>query len=109
VSAETIAIGAAAAACAMAWAVFILAPAWTSYGRLWERVAASFLTLFVLATLLGIGDGSVPFSQDGALPLSFDTSHTHGRLRAAYHGGAVVEPDSARKPWRRWAVSQSGW
>ena len=52
---ETIAIGAAAAACAMAWAVFILAPAWTSYGRLWERVAASFLTLFILATLLGIG------------------------------------------------------
>jgi hypothetical protein len=39
----------------MAWAVFILAPAWTSYGRLWERVAASFLTLFILATLLGIG------------------------------------------------------
>jgi hypothetical protein len=39
----------------MAWAVFILAPAWTSYGRMWERVAASFLTLFILATLLGIG------------------------------------------------------
>ena len=57
VSPETIAIGAAAAACAMAWAVFILAPAWTSYGRLWERVAASFLTLFILATLLGIGVG----------------------------------------------------
>jgi hypothetical protein len=55
VSGETIAIGAAAAACAMAWAVFILAPAWTSYGRVWERVAASFLTLFILATLLGIG------------------------------------------------------
>ena len=54
-SPETIAIGAAAAACAMAWAVFILAPAWTSYGRLWERVAAGFLTLFILATLLGIG------------------------------------------------------
>ena len=54
-SPETIAIGAAAAACAMAWAVFILAPAWTSYGRTWERVAASFLTLFILATLLGIG------------------------------------------------------
>ena len=54
-STETIAIGAAAAACAMAWAVFILAPAWTSYGRMWERVAASFLSLFILATLLGIG------------------------------------------------------
>jgi hypothetical protein len=55
VTSESIAIGGAAAACAMAWAVFILAPAWTSYGRLWERVAASFLPLFLLATLLGIG------------------------------------------------------
>ena len=34
---------------------FILVPAWESYGRLWERIAASFLTLFTLATLLGIG------------------------------------------------------
>lgn len=34
---------------------FILMPAWESYGRLWERLAASFLTLFTLATLLGIG------------------------------------------------------
>lgn len=34
---------------------FILAPAWTSYGRVWERLAASFLTLFILATLVGIG------------------------------------------------------
>jgi hypothetical protein len=52
---ETIAIGAAAALSAMAYAVFILAPAWSSYGRFWERVAASVLTLFILATLLGIG------------------------------------------------------
>jgi hypothetical protein len=55
ITGETIAIGAAAAACAMAWAIFILAPAWTSYGRWWERIAASFLSLFILATLLGIG------------------------------------------------------
>ena len=34
---------------------FILVPAWESYGRLWERVAASFLSLFILATLLGTG------------------------------------------------------
>jgi hypothetical protein len=26
-----------------------------SYGRIWERIAAGFLTLFVLCTLLGIG------------------------------------------------------
>jgi hypothetical protein len=35
----------------------IVAPAWQCYGRLWEKVAASFLTLFILATLLGIGTG----------------------------------------------------
>jgi hypothetical protein len=35
--------------------VFILVPAWESYGRLWERLAAGFLSLFILATLLGIG------------------------------------------------------
>src|SRR5205085_1339318 len=52
---EQIAIGAAAGLSAMAYAVFILAPAWTSYGRIWERVAASLLTVFILATLLGIG------------------------------------------------------
>jgi hypothetical protein len=55
VNGETIAIGGAAALAAMAYALFILAPAWTSYGRFWERIAASFLTLFILATLLGIG------------------------------------------------------
>jgi hypothetical protein len=55
INGETLAIGGAAALCAMAWAIFILAPAWTSYGRFWERIAASFLTLFILATLLGIG------------------------------------------------------
>lgn len=35
--------------------LYILMPAWKSYGRLWERIAASFLTLFMLLTLLGIG------------------------------------------------------
>lgn len=34
---------------------FILAPAVSAYGRLWERIAAGFLTLYILATLLGIG------------------------------------------------------
>ena len=34
---------------------FILVPAVVSYGRGWEKAAAGFLTLFILATLLGIG------------------------------------------------------
>ena len=33
----------------------IVLPAWRCYGRLWEKLAASFLTLFILATLLGMG------------------------------------------------------
>jgi hypothetical protein len=33
----------------------ILAPAWSSYSRLWERLAASFLSLYVLGVLVGIG------------------------------------------------------
>jgi hypothetical protein len=33
----------------------ILAPAWTSYTRLWERLAAGVLTLYVFAVLVGAG------------------------------------------------------
>jgi len=34
---------------------FILVPAVSAYGRLWERTAAGFLTLFILGTLVGVG------------------------------------------------------
>ena len=34
---------------------FILTPAVSAYGRVWERIAAGFLTLYILGTLLGIG------------------------------------------------------
>jgi hypothetical protein len=37
------------------FAVWILAPAWTSYGRTWERVAAATLSIFVLAAFAGAG------------------------------------------------------
>jgi len=37
------------------YAGLILIPAWMSYSRLWERVAATVLTLYVLAVLVGIG------------------------------------------------------
>lgn len=33
----------------------VVVPAWTSYGRWWERIAATFLTLYILATLIGLG------------------------------------------------------
>jgi hypothetical protein len=33
----------------------ILVPAWECYGRLWEKLAATFLSLYILVSLLGIG------------------------------------------------------
>jgi hypothetical protein len=33
----------------------ILVPVWSSYTRLWERMAATVLSLYVLAVLLGVG------------------------------------------------------
>jgi hypothetical protein len=37
------------------YAGLILIPAWSSYTRMWERVAAGFLTLYVLGVLVGVG------------------------------------------------------
>jgi hypothetical protein len=37
------------------YVALILVPAWRCYGRLWERLAASAMTLFILAALLGTG------------------------------------------------------
>lgn len=54
-SSTEIAIGLAGIIALIGYCVFILAPAWASYGRLWEKLAATFLSLFILATLLGIG------------------------------------------------------
>jgi hypothetical protein len=39
------------------FAVLIFAPAWTAYGRSWERFAAAFLSMFVLAAFAGAGLG----------------------------------------------------
>lgn len=33
----------------------ILAPAWTSYSRLWERLTAAVLSLYVLGVLVATG------------------------------------------------------
>lgn len=37
------------------YAGLILVPSWTSYSRLWERLAAGFLSLYVLAVVVGTG------------------------------------------------------
>ena len=38
-----------------AFAGLILVPAWNAYSRLWERLAATLLSLYVLAALIGVG------------------------------------------------------
>jgi hypothetical protein len=38
-----------------AYAAWVLVPAWTSYSRAWERVAAAFLSVYVLLAFLGVG------------------------------------------------------
>ena len=55
-----IAIGSAALGL-IAYIAFILIPAWTAYSRVWQRFAASFLTLYVLAgfVILGAAGGAV--------------------------------------------------
>jgi hypothetical protein len=40
------------------YAGLILVPAWTAYTRLWQRVAATVLSLYVLAVIVGIGIGA---------------------------------------------------
>jgi hypothetical protein len=54
-SSTEIAIALASGVVVSCYLWLIVMPAWRCYGRVWEKVAASFLTLFVLATLLGIG------------------------------------------------------
>lgn len=43
-----------------AYVAFILVPAWTSYSRAWERAAAAFLSLYILAAfaILGVAGGA---------------------------------------------------
>lgn len=50
-------LGTAAAVGFSLFAIWILAPAWTSYGRTWERVAAAVLSIFILVAFVGTGVG----------------------------------------------------
>jgi hypothetical protein len=54
-STTEIAIALAAGLVVACYVALILVPAWRCYGRVWERLAASVMTLFILATMLGIG------------------------------------------------------
>lgn len=44
--------GVSAAICLLVFVTLILSPALSSYGRVWEKAAAGFLSLFVLAALV---------------------------------------------------------
>jgi hypothetical protein len=50
-----IAIGSAAGVSLIAWIALVLVPAWTSYSRVWERLVATVLSLYVLAAFVGAG------------------------------------------------------
>ena len=53
----TISVAAGALIALVAYGVLIVAPAWGSYGRWWERFAATFLTLYIFVAMVGIGAG----------------------------------------------------
>ena len=50
-----IAIGSAAGISLIAWVALVLVPAWTSYSRIWERLAATVLSLYILAAFALVG------------------------------------------------------
>jgi hypothetical protein len=52
---EYLLFGAAGLVSLVAFVGLILVPAVSSYGRLWEKAAAGFVSLFVLAALVVVG------------------------------------------------------
>jgi hypothetical protein len=54
---EIVAVGAGTFGLAL-YAGLILVPAWTAYTRVWQRLAATVLSLYVLAVLVGVGVGA---------------------------------------------------
>jgi len=55
ISTEYLLFGGAALISLLAFVGLILVPALSSFGRVWEKAAASFLSLFVLVSLILIG------------------------------------------------------
>lgn len=55
VSTTQLTIAVAAGIVVAGYVAFILVPAVRAYGRAWERIAAGFLTLYILGTLAGVG------------------------------------------------------
>jgi hypothetical protein len=55
VASEYLLFGGAGLITLLAFTGLILAPALSAYGRAWEKAAAAFLSLFVLAALVVVG------------------------------------------------------
>jgi hypothetical protein len=55
ISSTQVVLALAAGVVGAGYIALILVPAWECYGRLWEKLAATFLSLYILVTLLGIG------------------------------------------------------
>jgi len=55
VGVEYLLLGGAGLISLVSFVTLILAPALSSYGKLWEKTAASVLSLFVLAALMIVG------------------------------------------------------
>jgi hypothetical protein len=51
---ELVAVGAAVISLGL-FTGLVLVPVWSSYSRVWERLAATVLSLYVLAVLVGVG------------------------------------------------------
>jgi hypothetical protein len=50
-----VAIGTAAVLSLVAWVALVLVPAWTSYSRIWDRLAATVLSVYVFAAFVLAG------------------------------------------------------
>ncbi len=43
--------------CISLWAWLILVPAWSSFSRVWERLLATVMSIYVLVALVALGGG----------------------------------------------------
>jgi hypothetical protein len=50
-----VALGSAAGLSLIAWVALVLVPAWTSFSRVWERIVATVLSVYVLAAFVLAG------------------------------------------------------
>lgn len=47
--------------CISLWAWLILIPAWSSFSRVWERLLATVMSVYVLAAMVALGGGIAGF------------------------------------------------